>query len=137
MRKLFSFFQWFQREGNRARRAAGPKPCEDMTDSDWVRHRAPPRHRDATLSDAARRWMERLPEQVAPIRVCSLYPRIANRLAFLWSDPGLTEHFLDELLLDRRDGRQGFPPDMTVELLTLHRFNSRRLYITQTPEDNR
>jgi hypothetical protein len=135
MRKLFGFFQWLKLVGARARRPAGPKPYEEMTDSDWVRHRAPTRHRDAALSDAARSWMQRLPEQVAPNRVCSLYPRIANRLAFLWPDPGLTEHFLDELLVDRRDGRQGFPPDVTVELLTLHRYNSRRLYVTPTPED--
>ena len=135
MRMLFSFLQWLRRAGSRPRPPAGPKPYEDMTDSDWVRHRAPPRHRDATLSDAARSWMQHLPEPVGPNRLCSLYPRIANRLAFLWPDPGLTEHFLDELLVDRRDGREGFPPDVTVELLVLHRFNSRRLYVDPSPGD--
>ena len=118
-----------------ARRPPGPKPPELMTASDWVRHRLPTRHRDASLSDAAQEWVLRLPPQARPNRLCAAFPRVANRLALLWRDPGLTEHYLDDLLAPRRPGRQGFPSDVSVELLALLLCNEQRLHDFEDPDE--
>jgi hypothetical protein len=112
---------------------SGPKPVELMTPADWVRHRVPKRHRDDAVSDATHKWVQRLPPEFRPYRLCAAFPRIANRLAELWRDPGLTDHYLDELLHSRREGRQGFPPAVSAELHTLSLGNEQRLYGSAEP----
>ena len=129
MRKLLALLKFPQKAN--AARPRGPKPRELMTDSDWIRHRAPTRHRDETLSDAALRWRRRLPDEAQPDALCARFPRIANRLAVLWRDPGLTEHLLDELTLPQRPGRQGFPPEVSAELQALQLYNEQRLYMAE------
>lgn len=46
------------------------------------------------------------------------YERILNRIAQLWDYPGAADYF-EELLLDKRGDRHGFPTDVALELLTL------------------
>ena len=113
----------------------GPKPPEQMTDADWVRHRAPRRHRDETLSDAAIAWLARLPADFLPDALAGRYPRIANRMALLWRDPGLIEEYLDELLVPRRPNRQGFPADVAADLKSLQMLNEHRLYGADDQDD--
>jgi hypothetical protein len=48
-----------------------------------------------------------------------MYPRIANRIASAWRDSEAARASLDDLLIDRRGGRQGFPPFVLAELLHL------------------
>ncbi len=117
------------------RRPPGPKPPELMTESDWIRHRAPVRHRDESLSPAAGSWALDLPAEIRPVRLCVQFPRIANRLALLWMDPGLTDHCLDELMFSRRPGRQGFPADIQAEIEALHAANELRLYGSDEGDD--
>jgi len=93
-----------------------------------VRHRAPRRLRDDELSADAHLWLERVPADFHPDAVAERFPRLINRLALLWRDPGLTEHFLVELLQPARPGRQGFAPEVTVELQSLQVLNDHRLY---------
>ena len=106
----------------------GPKPPELMTDSDWVRHRAPRRHRDETLSNAAVAWLARLPADFRPDALAARYPRIANLMALVWRDPGLIEQYLDELLVPKRPDRQGFPSEVAADLQSLQMLNEHRLY---------
>ncbi|HWI10990.1 MAG TPA: hypothetical protein VNU48_06645 [Burkholderiaceae bacterium] len=134
MRKLLALLRWPRASARTPPGGRGPKPRELMTDSDWVRHRAPPRHRDEQLSGDARAWLAELPEDFRPAALAERYPRIANRLAQLWRDPGLTEHLLDELVLPRRPGRQGFPPEVMVDLQSLQVLNDHRLYLSEDPD---
>ena len=71
------------------------------------------------LSDAAAAWMATLPESVKPKQLALRYARLANRLCGLWKDPPRCERLLDELMMDRRGGRQGFPLVVANELATL------------------
>ncbi len=87
--------------------------------SDFTQARAPARPQDHKLSEPARRWLATLPPAILPRALCSQYPRIANRLALVWSDAVLTAHVLDNLLVDRRGGRRGFPQAVRDELLAL------------------
>ena len=47
------------------------------------------------------------------------FARIVNRIAELWLTPQLDRYF-EELLMDRRGGRQGFPADVMTDLMALY-----------------
>lgn len=89
--------------------------------------RTPPREQDRSLSKAARLWVRSLPSRLRPMALCSSYARLANRMAAVWDDPEQAEALFDELLIDRRGGRLGFPPLVAAELMRLHHFHERRL----------
>jgi hypothetical protein len=68
---------------------------------------------------ATRRWFDSLPASCRPIEMMKTYPRIANRVAVAWREPQTAQEFINDLLLDRRGERQGFPPFVTLELMRL------------------
>jgi hypothetical protein len=81
--------------------------------------RSAPNPRDRTLSKVAEEWRDRVALRLPTQAVCERYPRIANRIALCWSDRVLTERLLDDLLRDRRGGRNGFPEPVHAELVAL------------------
>lgn len=85
--------------------------------------RRPPRESDQVLTGTTRRWLRQLPPRRRPVRLCELYPRVANRIAFAWADAQLSNQVLDDLLADRRGGRKGFAPPLVRELQRLREFN--------------
>ena len=68
------------------------------------------------------RWVASLPDEVQPLALLQRLPRIANRLARLWEDDEALQIYFDDILVDRRGGRQGFPPDIHHELLVLWEY---------------
>lgn len=127
MRKLLSLFRRPEPTLEPVLPARREVPPEQRTESDWIRVRAPGRHRDQTLSDAAVRWLARVPADARPRALAEHFPRIVNRFAALWRDPGLMEHFIDELMQPPRRGRHGFPTDVLAELQMLQALNDQRL----------
>lgn len=70
-------------------------------------------------------WIQQLPMAVRPKELIIQFARIANRLAELWSYPKECEKYLNELMIDERGTRQGFPPEVAQELAALHaHFNT-------------
>ena len=47
------------------------------------------------------------------------FPHVFNRIAATWHDPPALLEALDDLLVDTRGGRRGFPADVLAELLIL------------------
>ncbi len=90
---------------------------------DWHRVRRPELARDQALTGTTRRWLQRLPARRRPYRLCTAYPRVANRIAWVWADENMTAQVLDDLLMDRRGGRAGFPSWVARELRRLQEFN--------------
>lgn len=88
----------------------------------WTHLRRPESELDKILSDRAKQWLRHMPDFVWPKMLCARHPRIANRLALLWSHPAQCEEFLDGLLADQRGGRSGFSPSVRAELVRLERF---------------
>jgi hypothetical protein len=88
--------------------------------------RRPPRRSDEALTGTTRVWLRKLPAGRRPLRLCCRFPRVANRIAWCWSDRVLTEQVLEDLLVDRRGGREGFPRAVVVELRRLREFNDRQ-----------
>lgn len=89
--------------------------------------RSPLSTHDANLSFAAQEWLRDLPAQMRPQQLCAVYPRVANRLALCWNDLALVDSVFNELLLDRRGGRAGFPATIAAELMRLHALHERRV----------
>ena len=71
---------------------------------------------------ATAKWVASLPTEVQPLALLQAFPRVANALARLWQDDAGLNRYLDELLVDRRGGRRGFPPEIHNELLTLRAY---------------
>lgn len=81
--------------------------------------RGPERPQDRALMKHAVTWADGLPVRVRPTNLLESYPRVANRLALCWNDARLTNRLFDELLLDQRGGRKGFPAPVRDELVRL------------------
>ena len=75
---------------------------------------------------AAARWAVSLPVEVQPVALVQRLPRIANALARLWRDNIGLRLYLDDLLVDRRGGRRGFPSEIHNELLALREYREGR-----------
>jgi len=75
------------------------------------------------LLPATAKWAASLPAGVQPLALLQRLPRIANAIARLWRDNVALTAYLDELLVDRRGGRRGLPPEIQNELMTLRQFH--------------
>ena len=71
------------------------------------------------LSDEASAWLNELPAAVQPRQLALRYARLANKICKLWKEPLKCERLLDDLMMDRRGGRKGFPLQVANELATL------------------
>ena len=71
------------------------------------------------LLNVTRTWLASLPPHVRPMELTRQFPRIANRLRHLWKQVARCEEYLDDLLVDRRGTRKGFPPKIVQELEAL------------------
>ena len=67
-------------------------------------------------------WFDRLPPQVQPCALITYYPRIANLIALQWNNQSACTAYFDELLIDRRGSRQGFPAAVKRDLVALRDY---------------
>ncbi len=74
-------------------------------------------------------WASTLPIEIQPRSLLYKFPRIANLLAAMWPDPNSFRRYIDDLLVDKRGNRQGFPVDVLREL-----FELRAYYEQQYPD---
>lgn len=103
--------------------SSGPPGCGAAADAAcWVAQRRAMRSTDQALTDATRTWLHRLPLRRRPVQLAAQFPRVANRIALCWGEAGLAEQVLDDLLIDRRGGRRGFPVRVTRELQRLRDY---------------
>ena len=68
------------------------------------------------------RWLVALPPEVPTHSLAMRYPRIVNLIASQWDDRHGASKLFDDLLMDRRGGRAGFPPSVRHDLLRLREF---------------
>jgi len=103
-------------ERARARADAVTAPAPPV---DYKPLRTPDRSQDRVVAPHTTAWVATLPAAIRPRLLLELYPRVANRLALCWGDKALTNRLFEDLLVDRRGGRRGFPPAAKAELLQL------------------
>ena len=101
-----------------------PSPDSFPGSRDWRQHRkAMPIDRLLPCSD---RLLDRLPLDVCPRKLATQYPRIVNLIALQWNDSNACSAYLEELLVDRRGARHGFPAVVELELVKLRDYWFRR-----------
>ena len=61
-------------------------------------------------------WLASLPSDIRPRHLPVEFTHVANALARLWSRPEDCLAYFDNLLLDRRGDRKGFPLVVAMEL---------------------
>lgn len=71
-----------------------------------------------------RRWLAMLAPDVQPQALATQFPRLANGIAANWASPEMCRSLLYQLLVDQRGSRQGFPKDVTRDILNLWSFYS-------------
>ena len=97
-----------------------PDPFPDP--GSWESVRRPPRHTDQGVTGTTRVWLRKLPIGRRPQALCLAHPRVVNRIAWCWNDALLARQVLDDLLADRRGGREGFPRVIVAELKRLRDY---------------
>jgi hypothetical protein len=80
------------------------------------------RPEDLALSEKATKWLESLSDDMRPETLAAQYPRITNLIAEQWRQPTKMDKFFDEVFVDSRGGRKGFPFGVLMELTTLKNY---------------
>ena len=70
-------------------------------------------------------YFEKKPD-LYPAALESKYSRVFNKIIAMWGTQGLEEHFND-LIVDKRGGRKGFPADVAADIILLSRLHERLL----------
>jgi len=75
----------------------------------------------------SREWLDSLPPDVRPTALAEQFPRIVNVIAVAWNDLPATRKLLDDLVIDRRGTRSGFPLRVRQELKALRDYAYTRI----------
>jgi hypothetical protein len=89
---------------------------------DWAALRRAVDAKESDLRSRTIKWLATLPASTRPMATARQYSRIVNRIGDLWSHDEFTRLFFQSLLIDRRSGRQGFPPVVRQELELLQHY---------------
>jgi hypothetical protein len=76
-------------------------------------------YQKSELDNRAKSIVLDLPRNVRPMATCKDFPHIVNLVMGCWHDPRSFVQTLQDLLMDDRGGRQGFPFAIIVELTDL------------------
>lgn len=86
------------------------------------------RRPDSRLSIASHRLVIELKRAGEPIgALARRFPHVVNEIAAVWDRPLTVIDVIDDLLVDRRGGRRGFPADALAELLLTRRLCQLRM----------
>jgi hypothetical protein len=97
-----------------------PLPETKVEEPDWTAQRKAIPLND--LLNPTLRWAASLPIAIRPFGLMNRFPRLANLIAASWKEPLAFRACLDDLLTDRRGGRQGLPEEVREELDHLRRY---------------
>ncbi len=91
-----------------------PSPCTPM----HLRKSQPV----TVLLPRTRQWLMSLPAPVRPRALAMQFARIANLICASWENPPDCRRYLNDLLIDRRGGRRGFPKPVAREIQLLSEY---------------
>ena len=99
---------------------AGLETARLLREPSWTGRRRPAESTDHAILGRTVDWLLNLAPSARPTHLADAIPRIANALADRWPDPSAAAAYVSDLLIDRRGGRRGFPPEIKRELVMLH-----------------
>ncbi len=106
-----------------------------LAESDWIGRRQP--QPSAALMPATILWMAGLPAKLRPRLLPVDYTRVANAIAACWNEPAACCRYMDELTVDYRGNRSGFPIAVIMEIAALKNFYETVLHpVPQTVWDD-
>jgi len=94
--------------------------------------RRPYSENDLRLSAESQALLSTLTDSVRPNQLAERFPRIVNKMATLWRRPSQMDQYFDELLIDKRGNRQGFPLGILMEIITLKEHYQTAAFPTRT-----
>jgi hypothetical protein len=107
-----------------ARSGAAPAPTAPKEDGSDRWGRRPPQR----LTIASHQLVLDLARSGDPVPgLARRFPHVLNQLSAVWGDLPAAAELIDDLLVDRRGGRRGFPADVLAELLTVRRIAVKRM----------
>ena len=95
---------------------------EPSTVSEWHALRRAIDVKESRLRERTFKWLATLPATVRPMATARQYARIVNRIGDLWAHCEFTRLYFQSLLIDRRQGREGFPGVVRDELEVLQQY---------------
>jgi len=95
-------------------------PSAAAPETNWPVRR--PAQTKEPLHPSTAQWIRGLPEEVRPRGLKKRFARILNRLAERWHEPARCAPYLADLLIVPCDSREGFPPDVAMELDALTEY---------------
>src|ERR1051325_4871828 len=98
---------------------AGVEEIKRLKPGYWETRRRAPLATDRALAGTTLEWLGHLPVQIRPSSMVERYPRIVNRIAETWYSASRCQQTFEELLVDHRGGRKGFPFEIEAELKRL------------------
>jgi hypothetical protein len=90
--------------------------------------RRPAAAEDQQLCAEARTVLASMQSDALPVNLACRYPRVMNQIARLWNRPAQLDRYFDDLLIDKRGGRQGFPFAVAAELAVLKHYYQSAVY---------
>src|SRR2546423_3921612 len=75
-----------------------------------------------TLAPETMQWLASLPAEARPRLLPTHFVRIANTLCRRWPSRNACVAYFDDLLIDRRGNRRGFPIGVVLELAALKNY---------------
>ncbi|MBK7677103.1 MAG: hypothetical protein IPJ27_21470 [Candidatus Accumulibacter sp.] len=58
-------------------------------------------------------------KEMYPHQLVARFPHVAKRIAELWNDAEAIGDYFTDLMIPSRSNRQGFPPEVAVEIMAL------------------
>lgn len=110
----------------------GDEPVKE--EENWEAKRQPEIPSDLKLGGETVVWLMSLPENLRPLHLARKFPRIANKFADAWQRPVICDKIFDELMLDHRGTRKGFPLEVAKEITELRAYYSNEVYVQK--QDN-
>lgn len=91
----------------------------DKKEVQWEHLRRSENPSDVKLNVATYKWVLTLPVEVWPLWLMKYFPRIANQFADTWGSRSACETLFEQLLMDQRGTRKGFPMTISREIMAL------------------
>ena len=73
-------------------------------------------------------WLNGLPPELSLRQTATAFPHVTNRIAELWKTPRMLDRYFDDLLVDRRGNRKGFPLGVAMEITDLREYYQSTVY---------
>jgi hypothetical protein len=100
----------------------------EKDDPKWTEKRRTMIASEFVLQDETRQWLDAIPIRVRPRQLSRQFPRIVNNLFSIWRRPDACLKAFDDLMIDHRGTRKGFPLEVAKEITDLKVYYMTEVY---------